>query len=88
VTDYCTWREKGSAAFPSEGRRHQGNAPDDPASVGLERVTLQAGTVYVPLRSSQERGVVGPMQCKELPGSGKIAVTLYVAESVQFPEHR
>jgi hypothetical protein len=78
----------GNVAAGQVGQVSQGNAPDDPASVGLERVTLQAGTVNVPLRSSQVRGVVGPMQCKELPGSGKIAVTLYVAESVQFPEHQ
>jgi Carboxypeptidase regulatory-like domain len=65
-----------------------GNAPNEASNVGLERVTLRAGTVIVPLRSSQVRGGVGAMQYKELPGSGKIAVTLYVAESVQFPEDK
>jgi len=42
--------------------------------------------VNVPLRSSQVRGSVGPVQYKELPESGKIEVTLFVAENVQFPE--
>jgi hypothetical protein len=42
--------------------------------------------VKSPLRSSQVRGVAGPMQYKELPDSGKIAVTLYVAENVQLSE--
>ena len=46
---------------------------------------LRAGTVNVPLRSSQVRGVAGPAQYKELPESGKVEVTMFVAESVQFP---
>ena len=54
--------------------------------VALERLTLHTGNVNVPLRSSQVRGVVNPMQYKELPESGKVEVTLFVAEDVQFPE--
>jgi hypothetical protein len=42
--------------------------------------------VNVPLRSSQLRGAVGPVQYKELPESGKVEVTLFVAKNVQFPE--
>jgi len=55
-------------------------------SVALERVTLHVGSVNVPLRSSQLRGGVTPMQYKESPESGKVEVTLFVAENVQFPE--
>jgi len=55
-------------------------------SVALQGVTLRAGNVNVPLRSTQVRGVVGPVQYKQLPESGKIEVTLFVAENVQFPE--
>jgi hypothetical protein len=63
-----------------------GKAPDEASSIGLERVMLRVGAVDIPLRSSRVRGVVGPMQYNELPGSGKIAVMLYVAQSVRFPE--
>ena len=55
-------------------------------SVAFEGVTLRAGNVNVPLRSSQVRGSVGPVQYKQLPESGKIEVTLFVAGNVQFPE--
>ena len=57
-----------------------------PMSVGLERVTLHAGGVMVPLRSNQVREGPKPMQYKELPESGKVEVTLFVAANVQFPE--
>ena len=59
--------------------------PGDDRGVALQRVMLRAGTVNVPLRSSQVRGVAGPAQYKELPESGKVEVTMFVAESVQFP---
>ena len=59
-------------------------APGEPMSVGLERVTLNAGTVKVPLRSSEVRGVLNPVQFKERPESGKVEVTLFVAEDVPF----
>jgi hypothetical protein len=78
----------GDVASGQVGQISPGKSPDEASDVGLERVTLRAGRVDVPLRSSQVRGVVGPMQYKELPGSGKIAVTLYVAQSVQFPERQ
>lgn len=64
-----------------------GKSPDAASEIGLERVTLRAGHVDVPLRSSQSRGSVGPMLYRELPESGKIGVTLYVARTVPFPEH-
>ena len=63
-------------------------APGQAMIVALERLTLHAGNVNVPLRSSQVRGVVNPMQYRELPESGKVEVTLFVAENVQFPERQ
>ncbi len=62
-----------------------GNGPNGAKSVALQHVTLRAGSVNVPLRSSQVRGPAGPVQYKELPGSGKVEVTLFVAENVEFP---
>jgi Carboxypeptidase regulatory-like domain len=64
------------------------SAAGEPMSVALDRVTLHAGSVNVPLRSSQVRGGVNPMQFKESPDSGKVEVTLFVAENVQFPERQ
>ena len=63
-----------------------GNTPGGVKSVALQHVTLRAGTVNVPLRSNQVRGAAAPVQYKQLPGSGKVEVTLFVAENVQFPE--
>ena len=57
-------------------------------NVALQHVMLRAGKVNVPLRSSQERGAATPVQYKELPGSGKVEVTLFVAENVEFPQSR
>lgn len=62
--------------------------PGEAMSVALQQVILHAGNVGVPLRGSQARGVAGPMQFKELTESGKVEVTLFVAENVQFPETR
>jgi len=60
--------------------------PGGATSVRLERVMLRAGNMNVPLRSSQVRVASGPVQYKELPESGKVEVTLFVAENVSFPE--
>jgi len=60
-------------------------APGEAMSVALQGVTLRVGNVNVPLRSSQARGTAGPVQYKQLPESGKIEVTLFVAENVQLP---
>jgi len=38
------------------------------------------------LRSNQARGAATPVQYHELPGSGKVVITLFVAENVVFPE--
>jgi Carboxypeptidase regulatory-like domain len=65
-----------------------GNATGGAGSVALKDMTLRAGNVTVPLRSSQTRGESTPMQYKELPGSGKVEVTLFVAANVAFPEQQ
>jgi hypothetical protein len=62
------------------------HSPRDPNGISLQQVTLRAGTVNVPLRSSQVRGVAGPAQYKELPESGKVEVTMFVARSVEFAQ--
>ncbi len=76
----------GNIASGQVGQVTPGKSPDEATNIGLERVTLRLGPVDVPLRSSQVRGAAGPMQYRELPESGKIAVTLYVAQTVQLPE--
>jgi hypothetical protein len=65
-----------------------GNTSGGLENVALQHVMLRAGKVNVPLRSSQVRGAATPVQYKELPGSGKVEVTLFVAENVEFPQSR
>ncbi len=68
----------------------QVNPPDTPdgiGSVALQNVTLRAAhTINVPLRSNQVRGAATPVQYKQLQGSDKIEVTLFVAQNVSFAE--
>ncbi|MBV8570199.1 MAG: carboxypeptidase regulatory-like domain-containing protein [Acidobacteriaceae bacterium] len=75
----------GDIATGQVGRVSVREGSGEASSVGLERVTLREGNIAIPLRSSQIRGSVAPMQYKQLPQSEKIAVTLYVAENVSFP---
>jgi hypothetical protein len=64
-----------------------GNSPDAAGSVALQKMMLRAGgNINVPLRSNQARGAATPVQYHELPGSGKVVITLFVAENVVFPE--
>jgi hypothetical protein len=63
-----------------------GKTPAGVMSVALQHVMLRAGKVNVPLRSNQVRGAAAPVQFKKLPGSGKVEVTLFVAENVEFPQ--
>jgi hypothetical protein len=64
-----------------------GNSPDAAGSVALREMMLRAGgNINVPLRSNQARGAATPVRYRELPGSGKVEVTLFVAEDVAFPE--
>lgn len=76
----------GDVASGQVGQVSPGKTPQEADSIGLEHVTLRVGDVNVPLRSNQVRGDAGRMQYKELPGSGKVEITLYVAESVRVPE--
>jgi hypothetical protein len=62
------------------------NTPGGVTSVSLQHVILRAGAVNVPLRSNQVRGAATPVQYKKLPGSGKVEVSLFVAENVAFPQ--
>jgi len=54
-------------------------------SIALKDVILREGNVSVPLRGNQVRGESTPVQYKELPGSGKVEVTLFVAANVAVP---
>jgi hypothetical protein len=40
------------------------------------------GNVYVPLRSNQAKGGDGALVYRQLEGSGRIALVLYVAQDV------
>jgi hypothetical protein len=56
-------------------------------SVALQNVMLRAGgAINVPLRSNQVRRAATRAQYKELPGSSKVEVTLFVAADVEFPD--
>ena len=88
IVDGKVVAKAGDVASGQVAQMSPGKAPNDAANVGLERVTLQAGNINVPLRSRQVRGVAGPMEYTELPGSGKIGVTLYVAENVRVSENQ
>jgi hypothetical protein len=48
----------------------------------LEHVHLKVGNVDVPLRSNQAKGGDGALAYRQLEGSGRIALVLYVAEDV------
>jgi hypothetical protein len=50
--------------------------------VGLERVRLKVGNADVPLRSTQQRAGGGALEYHRLEDSGRIAIVLYVAESI------
>lgn len=63
-----------------------GSSAGGVTSIALEDVTLRAGKVNVPLRSNQVRGAATLVQYKELPGSDKVEITLFVAENVEFPK--
>jgi len=56
--------------------------------VELERMHLQVGNAEVPLRSTRVRGAGGALQYRRLEDSGRIAIELYVAQSVALPEAR
>jgi len=76
----------GDAASGQVAQVSPAKATGETLSVNLEHVRLLAGSVSVPLRSNQVRGAAGPMQFTELPETDKVTVTLFVAESVPFPD--
>ncbi len=53
-----------------------------PAEVRLKDVRLKVGNAEVPLRSTPKRGESGALEYRRVEGSGRIAVTLYVAGNV------
>lgn len=78
----------GDTASGQVDRMSAGETAGEASSVEFGRVMLRAGKVSVPLRSGQVRGVNRAMQRKELSDSGKIEVTLFVAQNVHFPENQ
>jgi hypothetical protein len=79
--------KSGEVASGQVGQIGHPEVPGEKINVTLERVTLRTGNVTVPLRSAQVRGVSGPTHYRMLPESGKIEVTLFVAQDVQFPDN-
>ena len=75
----------GDLASGQVGQVSTAKIPREARSFALQHVTLRAGRVSVPLRSSQVRGVAAPVQYKVLE-SGKVEVTLFVAENVEFSD--
>lgn len=75
----------GDVASGRVSQRGAGKAAGGAGTIALRDVTLRAGDVDIPLRSSQVRGAAGPVQQKQLTGSGKVEVTLFIAENVPFP---
>ena len=83
-----TLAKTGDVASGQVSQVTEAQTPGESMSVALENVTLRAGNTNVPLRSNQLRGMVNPMQYKELPESRKIEVTLFVAQDARFSEGR
>lgn len=62
-----------------------GDNPGAAKSIALQHMVLMAGKINVPLRGNQVRGATTTVQYRQLPGSGKVEVTLFVAQNVDFP---
>jgi hypothetical protein len=56
--------------------------------VKLDHVHLKAGNVDVPLRSNQTRGGEGSLQYRQIEGSGRIALVLFVAGDIAISRNR
>ena len=76
----------GDIASGQVGQVSRAQVSSEAISVVLNGVTLRAGNANVPLRGSQARGGADRLQYRELPESGKIELTLFVAKDVEFPE--
>jgi hypothetical protein len=66
----------GHASFGGDGNTKR---------VGLDHVILKVGGMDVALRSTALRDGDAQLEYHRLENSGRIAVTLYVAENVKFP---
>lgn len=86
IVDGRVLARAGDIASGQVGQVSRVQGSGEAIGVMLERVMLRADNVDVPLRSTQVRGGAGPLQVRALPESGKIEVTLFVAEDVRFPE--
>jgi hypothetical protein len=86
TVDGKVFAKTGAVASGQVGKVGTAKLAGAATSVGLENVRLRVGSIDVPLRSSQARGITGLMQCRELADSHKIAVTLYVAANVRLTE--
>ena len=82
-----TLAKPGEVALGQVSQVSSAKASGEPMSVAMQQVSLTVGTVKVPLRSSEVRGFFNPVQFQERPESGKVEVTLFVAEDVPFPEN-
>ncbi len=69
-------KASGRATFGSEGGKMQ---------VGLDHVSLKVGGTAVPLRKTPQRDGDAQLEYHRLENSGRIAITLYVGQSVTLP---
>jgi hypothetical protein len=78
------------APIGSKASGHASFAGEDgnPMHVGLEQVFLKVVDRNVPLRSTPLREGGGALEYHRLENSGRIAITLYVAEDVTLPPAR
>jgi hypothetical protein len=74
-----------NAGSRASGQVSYGSGPADAIHVSLERMHLKVGNTEVPLRSNQIRGAAGALEYHRLEDSGRIALTLYVAQNVAIP---
>jgi len=58
------------------------SGPGEAVRWRAEHVHLKVGNVDVPLRSNRAKGGDGALVYRQLEGSGRIALVLYVAEDV------
>ena len=73
------------AGARASGQVSYGSGPADAMHVSLERMHLKVGNTEVPLRSNQVQGAATALEYHRLEDSGRIALTLYVAQNVTLP---
>ncbi len=84
--DGTVFASTGDVASGLATQVNAGSTPSVVETIVLDKVTLLAGNVNIPLRSNQVRGAATPVQYEVLPESGKIEIKLFVAADVGFPE--